>query len=132
MIRAKHRQALGLMREHGIETWLIQFARETGMRPDPLGYLVGGSVTWPSAFLLNQDGSTAAIVGSGDAGTFEATGLWTEVRGFRNGPGEDLHDVLGKWDPITIGVSTLLTSNAPSPSEPDTAINAPVDAISKL
>ena len=105
MIRAKHRQAVGLMREHGIETWLIQFARETGLRPDPLGYLVGGSVTWPSAFLLNQDGSTAAIVGSGDAGTFEATGLWTEVRAFRNGPGEDLNDVLGKWDPKTIGVS---------------------------
>jgi len=28
MIRAKHRQAIGLMREHGIDTWLIQFARE--------------------------------------------------------------------------------------------------------
>jgi Xaa-Pro aminopeptidase len=105
MIRAKHRQALGLMREHGVDAWLIQFARETGLRPDPLGYLVGGSVTWPSAFLLNQDGSTAAIVGSGDAGTFEATGLWTELRAFRNGPGEDLLDVLGKWEPKTVGVT---------------------------
>jgi Xaa-Pro aminopeptidase len=105
MIRAKHRQALGLMREHGIETWLIQFARETGMRPDPLHYLVGGSVTWPSAFLINQDGSTAAIVGSGDAGTFEATGLWSELRAFRNGPREDLLDVLGKWEPKSLGVT---------------------------
>src|ERR1700730_5353235 len=105
MIRAKHRQAAGLMRERGIDTWIIEFARETGMRPDPLSYLVGGSVTWPSAFLLNRDGSTAAIVGSGDAGTFEATGLWAELRSFRNGPREDLLDVLGKWDPLTLGVT---------------------------
>jgi Xaa-Pro aminopeptidase len=105
LIRAKHRQAVGLMREHAIDTWLIEFARETGMRPDPLGYLVGGSVTWPSAFLLNQDGTTAAIVGTGDAGTFEAMDLWTEVRGFRNGPREDLLDVLNRWDPKTVGVT---------------------------
>jgi Xaa-Pro aminopeptidase len=105
LIRAKHRQAVELMALHGIDTWLIQFARETGMRPDPLGYLVGGSVTWPSAFLLNRDGSTAAIVGSGDAGTFEATGLWSELRAFRNGPREDLLDVLQKWDPKTVGVT---------------------------
>ena len=105
LIRAKHRQALGLMRERGIDTWLIQFARETGMRPDPLGYLVGGSVTWPSAFLLNRDGATAAVVGTGDAGTFEATGLWSELRAFRAGPGKDLLDLLHKWDPKTLGVT---------------------------
>jgi Xaa-Pro aminopeptidase len=105
MIRAKHRQATALMAEHGIDSWLIEFARETGMRPDPLGYLVGGSVTWPSAFLLNKDGTTAAIVGTGDAGTFEATGLWTELRAFRDGPREDLLDVLNKWDPQALGVT---------------------------
>lgn len=105
MMRAKHRQAAALMAEHGIDTWLIQFARETGMRPDPLGYLVGGSVTWPSAFLLNRDGSSAAIVGSGDAGTFEAMGVWGEVRAFRNGPREDLLDVLGRWDTKALGVT---------------------------
>src|SRR5579859_4066055 len=105
MIRAKHRQAAEMMAEHGIDTWLVEFARETGMRPDPLGYLVGGSVTWPSAFLLNRDGASAAIVGSGDAGTFEAMGVWSEVRGFRNGPREDLLDVLQRWDPKTLGVT---------------------------
>ena len=105
LIRAKHRQAAELMAGHGIDTWLIQFARETGMRPDPLGYLVGGSVTWPSAFLLNRDGATAAVVGSGDAGTFEALGVWDEVRGYRDGPREDLLTVLGRWDPQALGVT---------------------------
>jgi Xaa-Pro aminopeptidase len=105
MIRAKHRQAAGLMAEHGVDTWLIEFARETGMRPDPLAYLVGGSVTWPSAFLLNGDGATAAIVGSGDAGTFEAMGVWSEVRAYRDGPRQDLLDVLQRWDPKALGVT---------------------------
>ena len=105
IIRAKHRQAAQLMKQHGIDTWLIEFARETGLRPDPLGYLVGGSVTWPSAFLLNQDGATAAIVGSGDTGSFVGSGLWTDLRAFRNGPREDLVDVLTKWGPQTLGVT---------------------------
>jgi Xaa-Pro aminopeptidase len=105
IVRAKYRQATELMPEHGIDAWLIQFARETGVRPDPLGYLVGASVTWPSAFLLNRDGRTAAVVGSGDAGTFEAMGLWTELRSYRDGPREDLLAVLAAWDPKTIGVS---------------------------
>ena len=105
IIRAKHRQAAELMKQHGIDTWLIEFARETGLRPDPLGYLVGGSVTWPSAFLLNKDGATAAIVGSGDTGSFVSSGLWTDLRAFRNGPREDLVEVLTKWDPQTLGVT---------------------------
>ena len=104
MIRAKHRQAAELMREHGVDTWLIEFARETGLRPDPLGYLVGGSVTWPSAFLLNSDGRAAAIVATGDAGTFEQLGVW-DVRPYLAGPREDLSKVLAEWEPRTIGVS---------------------------
>ena len=80
LIRAKHRQAIELMPEHGVDCWLVQFARETGLRPDPLGYLVGGGVTWPSAFLLNKDGRTAAVVATGDAGTFEELGVWDELR----------------------------------------------------
>ena len=92
------------MRERGIDTWLIQFARETGLRPDPLGYLVGGSVTWPSAFLLNSDGRTAAIVATGDAGTFEQIGIW-DVRAYLAGPREELLSLLVEWDPRTIGVT---------------------------
>ena len=44
------------MEKHGLDCWIVEFARETGNRPDPLGYLVGTTVTWPSAFLLHQDG----------------------------------------------------------------------------
>jgi hypothetical protein len=45
LTRAKLRQAAHLMDKHGLDCWLIQFARETGLRSDPLGYLVGAAVT---------------------------------------------------------------------------------------
>jgi Xaa-Pro aminopeptidase len=105
LVRAKHRQAVGLMPEHGIDCWLIEFARETGLRPDPLRYLVGGGVTWPSAFLLNRDGRTAAVVGGGDAGNFRPLGIWDDLRGYLASPRDDLLDVLIGWNPERIGVT---------------------------
>jgi Xaa-Pro aminopeptidase len=103
--RAKLDQAAGLMERHGLDCWIVQFARETGLRPDPLAYLVGVTTTWPSAFLLNRDGRTAAIVGTGDSGQVEAVGLWDEVRGYVASPRDDLVSVLESWAPKTIGVS---------------------------
>lgn len=105
LVKAKHRQAVELMPEHGVDCWLVQFARETGLRPDPTAYLVGAGVTWPSAFLLNRDGRTAAIVGSGDAGTFEPMGLWDEVRGYVASPRDDLLAMLATWNPERIGIT---------------------------
>ena len=103
--RAKLHQAAGLMEKHGLDCWIIQFARETGLRADPLGYLIGASVTWPSVFLLNHDGRAAAIVGTGDQGQIEASGLWDEVRGYVASPRDDLLRVLDAWSPKRIGVT---------------------------
>jgi len=105
LTRAKLHQAAGLLEKHGLDCWIIQFARETGLRSDPLEYLVGAAVTWPSAFLLNRDGRTAAIVGTGDLGQVEATGLWDEVRGYVASPRDDLVGLLDSWDPERIGVT---------------------------
>lgn len=111
LIRAKHRQAVELMAGHGVDTWIIQFGRETGLRADPLAYLVGSTITWPSAFLLDRSGRSVAIVGSGDAGTVRDTGVWDEVRSYRNSPKEDLLDVLSAWRPERVGVSWDLSDN---------------------
>jgi Xaa-Pro dipeptidase len=105
LTRAKLRQAAQLMADHDIDCWIIQFARETGNRPDPLGYLVGAGVTWPSTFLVNRAGRTAAIVGTGDQMLFEKLGLWDEVRGYVASPRDDLHKLLEEWDPRKIGVT---------------------------
>lgn len=111
LIRAKHRQAVALMPGHDIDTWLMQFGRETGLRSDPIGYLIGSTITWPSAFLLDKSGQSCAIVGSGDAGTVRDSGVWDEVRAYRNSPREDLLDVLSAWSPAKIGVSWDASDN---------------------
>lgn len=103
--KAKLRQGADLMQKHGLECWIVSFARETGNRPDPLDYLVGTTVTWPSAFLLNRDGRSAAIVGSGDVGQVKATGIWDDVRGYVASPREELTKLLDEWRPEQIGVT---------------------------
>lgn len=103
--RAKLNQAAGLMEKHGLDCWIVEFARETGNRPDPMDYLVGTTVTWPSAFLLNRDRRTVAIVGSGDVGQVEAAGIWDEVRGYVASPRQELVKLLEEWRPERIGVT---------------------------
>ena len=105
LTRAKLTQAASLMDKRGLDCWIVQFARETGLRSDPLGYLVGASVTWPSAFLLNRDGRTVAIVGTGDSAQVESTGVWDIVRGYVATPRTDLIAALDSWSPKSIGVT---------------------------
>ena len=111
LIKAKHRQAADLMTAHGLDCWLIQFARETGLRPDPTGYLVGMNVTWPSAFLLRADGRSAAIVATGDQAVAEGLGLWDEVHAYVEGAGAPLRSVLDAWNPQRIGVTWDTSDN---------------------
>jgi Xaa-Pro dipeptidase len=105
LARAKLDQAASLMPGHALDCWLVQFARETGNRPDPTGYLVGSTVTWPSAFLLNKDGRKVAIVGSGDSAQVGSTGVWDDVRAYVAGPREELVKLLDEWRPESIGVT---------------------------
>ena len=105
LTNAKLEQAASLMGKHGLDCWLVQFARETGLRPDPTGYLVGSAVTWPSAFLLSRDGRKVAIVGTGDVSQVEAGGVWDDVRGYVAGPRQTLLEVLDEWRPETIGIT---------------------------
>src|ERR1051325_9328573 len=103
--KAKLDQAAKLMEKHGLDCWIVQFARETGNRAEPLGYLVGSTITWPSAFLLHRDGRSAAIVGSGDVGHVQARGIWKDVRGYVASPREELVKLLDEWKPARIGVT---------------------------
>lgn len=105
LIKAKHGQAAGLMEEFGLDCWLVQFARETGLRPDPTDYLVGMSVTWPSAFLLRADGRSAAVLATGDQALCESIGVWDEIHPYVTGPSEALLGVLDDWAPKRIGVT---------------------------
>jgi Xaa-Pro aminopeptidase len=105
LIRAKHRQAAALLPRFGLDAWLISFARETGLRPDPVDYLVGAPVTWPSAFLLDRDGRSSAIVATGNQSVFERLGAWDEVRAYVASPREELMGWLRDRDPAAIGLT---------------------------
>src|ERR1700758_872250 len=105
MSKAKLEQAAGLMADHGIDCWIVQFARETGNRAEPLGYLVGSTITWPSAFLLHRDGRSAALAGSGDVGQVQGHGIWKDVRAYVASPRQELIKLLDEWKPQRIGVT---------------------------
>jgi Xaa-Pro aminopeptidase len=93
------------MTEFGLDCWIVQFGRETGLRPDPTGPLVGLSVTWPSAFLLPRSGPSTAIVATGDQALAEGTGIWDDVRPYVQSPREELLGALDRRAPTTIGVT---------------------------
>lgn len=105
LAKAKLSQASQLMGKHQLDCWIVSFARESGKRPDPMEYLVGTTVTWPSVFIVNKDGRSAAIVGSGDVGQVQSGGIWDDVRGYVASPREDLIKLLDEWKPSRIGVS---------------------------
>src|SRR5258706_1831132 len=103
--KAKLEQAAAMMPEHGLDCWIVSFARETGNRQEPLEYLIGSTVTWPSVFLLHRDGRTVVIVGSGDVGQVTGTGIWADVRGYVASPRQELVKLLDEWRPERIGVT---------------------------
>src|SRR5262249_27422062 len=51
LVAQKVSQTQAVLREMGIDCWLVQFAQETGLHPDPVQpMLIDTDVTWRSAF----------------------------------------------------------------------------------
>src|SRR5207253_9806145 len=95
--KAKLEQAAALMPQHGLDCWIVSFARETGNRQERLEYLIGSTITWPSAFLLHRDGRTAAIDGSCGVGHVRHRSVLTEVRGYVASLPADRVKLLEEW-----------------------------------
>ncbi len=65
--REKLDQLSPLLRETGIDCWLV-VVREPVQAPDPvLPIVLGADLVWPSAFLFTPEGDPIAIVGVLDA-----------------------------------------------------------------
>src|SRR5579864_4615553 len=106
LVRDKIQQAIGLLEEHDIDLWVAQFGRETHVHPEPAqALLVGLSITWNAAFLISRDGSTFALVGSGDADEVRRTGCYQEVIPYVQGIGSELVKLLERLKPRSIALN---------------------------
>jgi Xaa-Pro aminopeptidase len=100
----KRAQAQSLLESAGLDAWLIA-VRESGERPDPvLRYFLDQDFTWTSYFLLTPK-RTYALVATFDAPDLKASGIFDEVRTYKEGAGAALLALLGECDPRRIGIN---------------------------
>ncbi|MFX1284116.1 MAG: M24 family metallopeptidase [Promethearchaeota archaeon] len=108
IIREKHRQLPSIMKESGIDCWLI-FIRETEANPDPImDLIIGGDVVWESAFIFsnNHNGfSKVAIVGNFDAPAERRKEIWDNVIAYKEGITESLRDYINDINPQKIALN---------------------------
>lgn len=113
LVTQKVQQAQAILRELGIDCWIVQFAQETGLHPDPVqNLLIGTDVTWLSAFIIPAQGKPVAICGNLDAEKVRATGAYPEVIGYVQGIGEPLRAVLTRMNPTKIAITTSQNDHA--------------------
>jgi Xaa-Pro aminopeptidase len=105
LIREKVRQAVGLLKEFGLDCW-ITFTRESQINGDPtLAFLAPSEVTWHSAFIISADGRARAVVGRYDQRAIAETGAYDEVTAYVTGFREPLSEHLKTLNPATIAVN---------------------------
>jgi Xaa-Pro aminopeptidase len=104
MVAEKLGQVPELLKEHGLDAWLL-FVRESHTLHDPcLDLVVGTNVTWPSAFLLTATGDRVAIVGALDKANLESHGHYPEIIGYGEGITEHLRRTLARLNPRRIAL----------------------------
>jgi Xaa-Pro aminopeptidase len=105
LVSQKLSQAEEILKEVGIDVWLI-VARESDVLGDPsMPLVIGTSVTWESAFLISSTGNHKAIVGTGDVDNVLQTGAWMDVEGYVARLGPSLREAIQDLDPRSIGLS---------------------------
>jgi Xaa-Pro aminopeptidase len=101
----KIEQTVKILKEKDIDLWLI-FARESSIMQDPtIEIVVGKNCTWQSAFLINRNGETTAIVGSLEAENFEGEGQFDKVIGYLKSIREPLVEYLNDNKPNKIAIN---------------------------
>ena len=106
LIKEKVDQAVGVLKEQGIDLWLT-FVRETTAGGDPmLPLLFGFDLTWQSAMLISRSGERIAIVGHFEADTARNTGAYSEVLDYHQSIREVLGQTVARLAPRQIAVNT--------------------------
>ncbi len=105
LIQEKIKQAVGLLREFGVDCW-ITFTRESRINGDPtLVFLAPSDITWHSAFILSADGRSRAIVGLYDQKTVQETAAYDDVVGFVTSFKEPFQEYMKRLDPDKIAIN---------------------------
>jgi Xaa-Pro aminopeptidase len=105
ILKEKIAQAVNILNEKKIDMWLV-FVRESSTIHDPsLDIVVGGNWTWQSAFIINRDGDTAAIVGSLEEENINRIGTFKKVLTYVKSIRETLNDYVKSKNPSKIAVN---------------------------
>lgn len=108
LLHEKADQVQPLLRETGLDCWLI-FVRETSLHPDPgFDLVVGADVVRNSAFLFGANGERLALTAHFDVKGIESTGVFREVVGYNEDIRESLTTALRRLDPQRIGLNYSL------------------------
>lgn len=98
-------QAVKILNEKNIDMWMT-FVRESSIITDPvLEIILGKNSTWESAFIINKDGDTTAIVGSMEQENFEGVSGFKNVVGYLKSVREPLQEYLKKKNPGSIAIN---------------------------
>lgn len=112
LIRAKIKQAIGILEELDLDMWLI-FLRESDMMADPaLDLVVGHPVTWQSAIIYCRSGETIAMVGNFDAPNFERSENYSQVIPYVEDCGKEIKKLIRRFDPDKIALNYSTNNTA--------------------
>lgn len=103
----KIEQAIGILREIGVDLWLT-FVRETSAQADPALSLIFGleTLTWQSALILARSGERIAIVGRYEADAVRSKGLYDTVEAYDETIRPVLLQTLARLNPAQIAINT--------------------------
>ncbi len=105
MIKDKIDQAVGILDELEIDVWMT-FIRESSVLHDPcISLVIGGNVTWQSAFIITRKGERIAILGSLDKAAHEILGYYDPIIPYVQGISEPLLETLERLDPQKIALN---------------------------
>lgn len=105
IIKEKIKQAVEILNEKKIDMWLT-FVRETKVSKDPMvDMIIGEHLTWQSAFIINKDGDTAAIIGSIEEENIRKADIYKYLVGYVQSIKEPLLNYLDLKRPKNIAIN---------------------------
>jgi Xaa-Pro aminopeptidase len=105
LVQEKSQQACDLLKEVGLDAWII-WVRETKQMADPaLSLVLGSALVWQSALIFTKSGTRIAIVGNLDADGIKPLGVFDEIIPYTQSIREILRKELEKLNPEKIGLN---------------------------